>query len=679
MVIKMGSRYTNVFAPLRIRGVDFKNRVFLAPATPVLSTPAGYVTRELVDWFRMFARGGACVLNLGNCSIDLTENNDQDYQLELGKDDCIYPLSLYADMCKQFGCHASLEINHGGEGVPYEMVGHAAYSSSSFISEDEIIRARMAGREPIPTIEMSKEKIKETVEKFGKAAARMKRAGMDIAMVHGGHGNLISQFTSPLFNKRTDEYGGSTENRARFAIEVCQSIRRHCGEDFVIEYRCSGDEEAPGSMHIDETIELAGHLKSHIDILHVSAGLHSSPFGPHLYYRNWCQNYMMDRCFNVHYARDIKKAHPDLLVSTVGSITSLDYAEEIISNGWADIVCMCRPLIADPEMPNKYAENRPEDRRPCLRCDSCAKHLMVPKPNYCAVNPMSAMTTEFRDGVIPKAEIRKKVAVIGGGPGGIQAMETLVARGHSVTLYEKTGSLGGNVIGAAVPSFKFDMKDYLAWLRHTAAQCAEKGARILLNTEATKDILDIENYDAAVIAVGADPIIPEDILGITKPHVIWAPKAEGDPASIGDKVVVVGGGGVGFEAALDCADHGKDVTLIEMQTEMDAKMNLRMSAGNAASELLTVFAERNIPVKYGAALAEVKDGSIAIRYAESGETAEIPCDTVLLAVGLKERWALVEQLRHSAPESNVHIVGDCRKVGTIAEAVNQAFQACVHI
>ena len=183
---------------------------------------------------------------------------------------------------------------------------------------------------------------------------------MDIVMVHGAHANLIGQFTSPKFNRRTDEYGGSTEKRARFAIEVCQSIRRHCGEDFVIEYRISGDEEDPEGMHIDETIELAGYLKPYIDILHVSAGIHSDPFGPHLYYRNWCQNYLMDRCFNVHYARDIKKAHPDLLVSTVGSITSIDYAEENIANGWADFVSMCRPLMADPEMPNKYAENRPE-------------------------------------------------------------------------------------------------------------------------------------------------------------------------------------------------------------------------------------------------------------------------------------------------------------------------------
>ena len=672
----MSSKYRHVFSPLRIRGIDFKNRIFLAPTTPTLSTPDGYVTRELVDWFRMFARGGATVLSLGNCSIDLEENNDQSYQLELGKDDCIYPLALYADMCKQFGCHASLEINHGGEGTL--MTGTVAYSSSAFISEDEYLRAEREGREPYSTIEMSKEKIKETVEKFGRAALRMKRAGMDIVMVHGAHGNLISQFTSPFFNKRTDEYGGSTENRARFAIEVCDCIRKYCGEDFVIEYRCSGDEEAPGSMHIEETIEMVGYLKGHIDILHVSGGLHSDPRGAHLYYRNWCQNYLMDHCFNMHYARDIKAAHPDLLVSTVGSITSIDYAEEIIANGWADIINMCRPLIADPEMPNKYAENRPEDRRPCLRCDFCARHLMVPKPMFCAVNPMANVTTELRDGVIPKAEVAKKVAVVGGGVAGLYAMETLVARGHDVTLYEKSSCLGGNVTRAAKPPFKVDMQDYLAWLRHTAAQSIEKGARVLLNTEATKDVLDLENYDALVIAVGADPLVP-NLPGIDKPHVHWAPDAEENHKLLGEKLVVVGGGGVGYEAALEFHNLGRDVQIIEMLPEFPAKMNLHMSAGSGAKELETIFAREGIKVSYSSALAEVKDNSIIVKNPETGETSEIPCDTVLLAIGMKERWALVDELRHSAPESNVVIAGDCRKVGTISDAVNQAFQACIHI
>ena len=673
----MNSRYKHVFEPISIRGIDFKNRVFLAPTTPTLSTPDGYVTRELVDWLRMFARGGATTLCLGNCSIDRAESFDQSYQLDLGGDEFVYGLALYADMCKQFGCHASLEINHAGEGTL--MTGDIAYSSSSFISDDEILRARRKNREPVATIEMSKEKINEVVEMFGRAAGRMKRAGMDIVMVHGGHGNLISQFTSPLFNHRTDEYGGSTENRARFAIEVCDSIREHCGDDFVIEYRCSGDEEAVGSMRIDETIELAGFLKPHIDILHVSAGLHSDPYGAHQYYRNWCQNYLMDRCYNAHYARDIKEAHPDLLVSTVGSITSIDYAEEIIANGWADIVSMCRPLMADPEMPNKYAANRPEDRRPCLRCDFCSKHLRTPKPMFCAVNPIATMTSELRDGVVPTARIRKKVAVVGGGPGGIQAMETLIDRGHAVTLYEKSGSLGGNVIRGAEPPFKVDMKDYLEWLRHTAAQCAGKGARILLNTEATKDMLDLEEYDAIVIAAGADPIVPADISGIGKPHVKWAPDALTDASGLGERVVVVGGGGVGFESALECADRGVDVTLIEMLDEVRAKASLNDSAGNVSRELLSIFADRGIPVLYDTKLVEVRDGGVIVENTASGERSELPADTVLLAVGMKARRGVVDELRRCAPECDVHIVGDCRKAGTISDAVNQAFQACLHI
>jgi NADPH-dependent 2,4-dienoyl-CoA reductase/sulfur reductase-like enzyme len=287
------------------------------------------------------------------------------------------------------------------------------------------------------------------------------------------------------------------------------------------------------------------------------------------------------------------------------------------------------------------------------------------------------MTTEYPDGVVPKAPKKKKVAVIGGGPGGITAMQTLLERGHDVTLYEKSGKLGGNVIGAAAPEFKFDARDYLTWLRHSAAQCAERGARILLNTEATKDVLELENYDAIVIAVGADPIIPDGIPGIRKPHVHWAPDASPDNA--GDTIAVIGGGAVGFETALDFANAGKDVILIEMQEEFLAKMKLQMSC-NGGKEILHLLGEKpNFKAEYGCTLSEVKDGAIVCKDAKTGETREIACDTVLLSMGVRERFQLVDELRHCAPESNVAIVGDCRKAATIAEAVNQAFQACVHI
>ena len=671
----MGSKYSHVFQPIRIRGIDFKNRITLAPPSPNLASEDGLVTHDFVDWFRMFARGGVCTLYAGNCSIDITESKDEAFQLNMNQDRGILPMTWYADMAKQYACHASFEIVHNGENTRFETVGHLPYSASPRISDNERRAAAANNREPMPCIEMSVEKIRETVEKFGAAAGRMKRAGMDIVLVHGGHGNLISQFMSPLYNKRTDDYGGSTEKRARFAIEVCDSIRRHCGEDFVIEFRISADEIAPEGMHFDETLELIGYLKDHIDILHVSAGLHSD-FNM-AYFNYWCQNYLTEHCFNVHYARDIKKRYPDLLVNTVGSIMSLDYAEEILANGWADFVSMCRPLMADPDMPRKYAEDRPEDRRPCLRCNACMNHLMIPKPIYCAINPMSAMAGELRDGVVPKAPVKKKVAVVGGGPGGIQAMQTLLDRGHDVTLYEKSGELGGNVVGAAAPPFKIDVRDYLKWMRHTADQCAARGAKILLNRECTKEILDKEGYDAVVVAVGAEPIVPASIPGIDKAHVFWAPDAERGLCPVGGKIVVVGAGQVGLEAALDFAEQGKSVTVIEMSDRATALIRTR-----ASRDLLKKIAEggAKIDIFYECALQEIRDGCILARDVRTGETKQIEADTVLLAMGIRPRLALVDELRHSCPETSVAIVGDCNnKAGTIAEAVNQAFQACIHI
>ncbi|MCR4771194.1 MAG: FAD-dependent oxidoreductase, partial [Oscillospiraceae bacterium] len=275
-----------------------------------------------------------------------------------------------------------------------------------------------------------------------------------------------------------------------------------------------------------------------------------------------------------------------------------------------------------------------------------------------------------------KAPKKKRVAIVGGGPGGIQALQTLLDRGHDVTLYEKSGQLGGNVIGAAVPYFKIDVQDYLKWMRHTAAQCVKRGARIYLNLECTKDMLDKEGYDAVVIAVGAEPIVPRSIPGINKPHVAWAPDAELGNAPVGDNIVIVGAGQVGLEAALDFATDGKKVTVIEMMDQMTAMMKGGVSNGDFNEKLQ----EYKVGIKYDTALAEVKDDCVVVKDAKSGAVSEIPCDTVLLAMGIRPRLALVDELRHSCPETSVAIVGDCNnKAGTISEAVNQAFQACIHI
>ena len=665
----MESRYAHVFEPLKIRNVVFKNRLEMAPPSPNLASRDGKVTTEFVDFFRPFARGGIAVIHVGNSVVDIREACDEERQLDLGGDECILPLTRFVEMCHGFGALASLEINHNGKDSQFEKTGRAAYSASSFITAGELQRARAAGREPVPTIEMNHAKIRETVEKYALAAQRCKRAGFKMCMVHGGHGNLLSQFASSLYNRRGDEYGGPIENRARFAMETLDRIRELCGEDFVIEYRISADEIHPVGMRFEETLKFIELIQDKIDILHVSAGLH----GDLRYMRNWWQNYLMARMYNVHYAADVKKAFPRLRVCAVGSIMNIRQAEEIIAEGKADLVAMCRPILADPEMPRKYALGREDDHRPCLRCQYCGLRLIIPAVINCAVNPFLGNETEFPEGRVKKADVRKRVAVVGGGPAGIQALLTLCERGHDVTLYEKTGRLGGHAdAGSALP-FKQDLRDYLDYLRRQAEKAP---ARVVLNVDVTPELLRREAYDALIIAVGSEPVIPA-IPGIEKAHVHWAPEADIGAVAVGEKTVIVGAGAVGVESAIGLKRKGKDVRIIEMAPDLAGLSN---SAGGAAAlELTTLVEELKIPIESGCRLEEVTDGKVVCRDMKAQKTDEFPADTVLLAVGMVSRNGVADSLRRCAPETEVFVVGDAAEVGTIAGAVRSAFRAAAYI
>jgi 2,4-dienoyl-CoA reductase-like NADH-dependent reductase (Old Yellow Enzyme family)/thioredoxin reductase len=664
----MGSKYKNVFEPIRIRGVDFKNRLEMAPPSPNLADREGRVTTEFVDFFRSFARGGVAIIDVGNSVVDIKEACDEERQLDLSSDDCILPLTRFVEMCEGYGAHASLEINHNGKDSQFEKTGKAAYSVSSMIASKEIYHAQQHGRKPIPTIEMNHAKIKETVEMYGMAAYRCKRAGFKMCMIHGGHGNLISQFSSPLYNKRKDDYGGSLANRTRFTIEVLDRVRQLCGENFVIEFRVSADEIHPDGMHFDETLKYIEMIQHKIDILHVSAGLH----GEFEYMRNWWQNYMMDRMYNVHYAADIKKAFPNLLICTVGSIMNITNAEEIISTGKADFVAMCRPFLADPEMPRKYALGKEEDHRPCLRCQYCGQRLIIPAVINCAVNPYLGNETEFPDGKVKKAEQKKKVAVIGGGPAGIQAMLTLCDRGHDVTLYEKSNELGGYIVPGSVLPSKQDIRDYLKYL---VCQAKKAPARLLMNTEATKEILDSEKYDALIVAVGSNPITPK-LPGINKPHVHWAPDADIGKVNLGNKIVIIGAGSVGVECAIQLKNDRKDVSLVEMASDLS---NLMFTASGAFMEFMELIQKLNIPLHLNCRLEEVTDKTVICCDTKTSKKIEFPADTVLLALGMSARHDVADSLRRSAPETEVFVVGDAVKAGNIATAIMSAFRAAAYI
>ena len=668
----MASNYTHLFSPIKINGVDFKNRIILAPPSPNLASPDGLVTHQFVDWFRMFARGGASILYVGNSSIDITECKDEECQLDLSSDHCVLPLSWYAEMAQEFDCHASLEVNHNGKDTTFEAVGHVPFSSSPIPGDSERMRAAREGREPYIPIEMDQKKIDETVMKYAMACKRMQRAGMDVALLHGGHGNLISQFTSPHYNKRTDKYGGSLENRARFAIEVVEKTRELCGPNFVIDYRISADEIIEDGMHFDETLKLMKILKDHgVDMFNVSAGLHSE--GLMKYMRYWLQGYTMPRGFNVHWTQKAKDYFQgDIRLTAVGSITSVDLAEEYLEKGWVDFVAMCRPLMADPDMPKKAAANRREDIRPCLRCNACAMRLGGPKVINCAINPISGMTSYLRDGEVPVAKEKKKVAVIGAGPAGLTAMDTLIKRGHDVTVYEKSDRIAGCVNGAAAPPAKIDMKDYLKWLNVQATKTVKAGkAKLLLNTEATPEMLKLEGYDAVIIAIGADPLVPRSIPGIDNPKVMWASDAETKYRSkVGQKVVVIGAGEVGMEAAHDFHEEGKQITGL---------IDIMKKPFMLFSEMPGVLAEAGIEIQYETGLVAVTDKGI-IAKGPDGKEFEIEADTVLLAMGMRINHDLIAELRHCAPETECYIVGDAKKIGgNLSAAVNGAFQAALHI
>jgi len=675
----MSTKYSHVFEPLEIRGVYYKNRIeFAPPGCGGGGDERGFVTPRFVEYFKRFAKGGAAIVSVGNCSIDITECNDEGpTQIDLRFDECIPPLSTFAMMCELYGAHGQLEVNHCGAtqgNIEDSIAGECGWAPSPVITAAERVRAREQGRAPLPTREMSRQKIEETVQKYANAALRCKKAGMHSVLFHGAHGNMLSQFFSTYYNRREDEYGGSAHNRARFAMEVLDATRKLCGEDFVIEYRISADEYREGRMHFKDTLEFIDIVKDKVDIFHVSGGLHD-PQGEPLVMGPMHLPYTYHQMYNVHWCDDIKKAFPGIRLATVGAIKNLDQAEEIIAGGTADIVAYMRALIADPDMPHKGAEGREVDHRPCIRC-AC----MYPDKfgNFefgkCSVNPFTGKEAEYPENRVPLAAEKKKIGIVGGGPAGVQAMLTLVERGHDVTLYEKNSEIGGNLIYATRDPRKTDVLQYLSYLQN---QAKTTKARVLMNTEATPDLLSKESYDAILVANGSLPIKP-DIPGIDQPHVMWAPDSELKDAVIGNKVVVIGGGAIGVQTAVQHAMNGKDVTIVEIAGELNLKGSVTRLIGggdNRTQELI----DYNVKKLFNHKVESINGKSVSITDTVSGETMEIAADTVLYCVGMKSLSKEAQIFRSSAPNTRVYLIGDTYNQAEIRGAVHSAFDIASHL
>jgi 2,4-dienoyl-CoA reductase-like NADH-dependent reductase (Old Yellow Enzyme family)/thioredoxin reductase len=622
-----------LFTPLRIGRVWAKNRIESSPAIPFLASEDYFVTRELIEWHRRIAKGGAGVVTVGETAIDYEDARRQGraHTLCVAENRAINGLSVLAEAIQRYGALASIELNYDGS---------------------------------CPPTEMSLEEIKAIISRFAVAAERCRQAGMDMIMIHGGHGHVLTRFFSPLTNQRSDDYGGSLQKRARFALEVLEAIREKVGDSLAIEYRLSADELVPGAPTVEDTIEFARMIEDKIDLLHVSAGNINVPETS----VRVIQPTYIPRGFLVGYAARFKQ-ELSLPVTTVGSL-NVEMAETIIAEGKADMVAMIRSLIADPDCVHKARAGRARDTRPCVRCNRCVSITRdYTRPTRCTVNPMAGREADFVNPPAPAS--KRKVVVIGGGPGGMEAARTAAGRGHEVVLLEKDSRLGGALLMAAAPPFKEDMRRYLEWAQRATAEAP--GLAVRLSTEATPEAVAAESPGVLIIAVGGAPAMPP-VPGIDGENVVWAGDVDLGSVAVGDPVLVVGAGLTGCETALHLAQAGKHVTIIDAlpleQTAPDVHPVNRTA-------LLNLLHDCQVDIRPETKL-EAVTGTGALVSSRGGDKTEIPCASVVLAVGVTPRADLVERFAGLAAE--VHVVGDCRREGgNLGHAVTDGFNAAIDL
>lgn len=634
--------FPKLFERGEIGQLTLKNRVIKAPQLTSLGARDGSVTERLIRYYREVSQGGCALVIVEYTWVDKKASKSAVCQLGISDNEYIPGLSLLAQTIQTNGARAALQIVHAGI---LKRIGTPPIKAPSRVPWEELHRRGGAVPE-----ELTFEEIQEIVEAFGDAAKRAQVAGFDMVEIHGAHGYLITNFLSPLTNKRADWYGGSSENRMRFLVEIVKDVRKKVGPNFPLSVRLSATEYEPDGLMIEDTIELAKVLKKlGIDVIHVSGGNHrqtiqrTSPMsispGPMV----WA-------------AEAIKKA-AQIPVIASGSITTPQLAEDILRSGKADFVSLGRPLLADPHWPQKAREGRPEDIVPCIRCnDGCLDRSMMQfKPIACTVNVALGREDELT--IVP-AKHPKKVAVIGGGPAGMEAARVCALCGHDIKLYEKR-KLGGVLIEASVPEFKDDLKRLIGYFTTQIKKLKIE----VIREEATIDSIKDGGFGAVIIAVGGSPIKP-DVAGIDKPIVTGALEVLNGKAHIGQRILIVGGGVVGTEVGLFLAEQGKEVIFVEMLDEF--------MTGIGPDDRIVYeerLAKQNVIIHTGKRLESVHDKGavVADKYSRK---EEILADSVVLAVGFAPQPTLVEQLERET-HLEVYAVGDCMSPRKIFDAIHE--------
>ncbi|HXZ38327.1 MAG TPA: FAD-dependent oxidoreductase [Thermodesulfobacteriota bacterium] len=613
------SKLRYLFDPLRIGAMHVKNRLVMAPMGTNLASLEGKVTPSLVSYYQARARGGVGLI----ITDDTTITSSAIYHphgLRLDQDPLIQSWKELTQAVHVYGAKIAPQLVHPSFNAPSVFSGVQPVAASPIPSR----RFREIPRE------LTVEEIKEIVRQFGEASRRAQEAECDAVQIHCAHmHHLLGGFLSPLYNKRTDTYGGSLEGRLRLPLEVIQHIRSKVGPGFPILVRISGDEFLPGGQSLEESKQIASLLvEGGVDAIQVSAGTGNnfwvvvpptgSPEAP-----------------NAFLAEQIKK-EVNVPIICVGRIHHPWAAENLLKSGKADMVAMGRALVADPELPNKAARGDWDEIAPCVGDSMCLTYVQMEERIRCLVNPMAGREEEDP---IPPAAIAKNVLVIGGGPAGMEAARVAAMRGHRVTLIERASKLGGQLLVASFPPMK---QEYTCLIQYLSHQVKKAGVKVELNREADLALVSSLRPETIIVATGAVPFIPRDIPGFNRECVLTAWEVLAGRSLVGPKVVVVGGGKVGCETADfiahpadDLTPKGNQVTIIELQENiaLDEKSMAR-------SLLIRRLKEKGVGIILGGKVIEIlPDG---VKYVKEGrEEALRGMNHVVLAIGAvsENTWA----------------------------------------
>lgn len=648
----MKRHFPHLCSPITIGRVTFRNRMFSAPMGGTDITNDGCIGPKSTAFYELRGKGGAAAVTVSECMVHPQTDGSHAYHLDPSILNSLASATYTADAISRHGAVASLELSHSGMYAGTYMTDKEKQHSLHQWGPCDTIRP-----DGVQVKALTEDMLHEIAEAYGKVAGLAKRAGFGMLMIHGGHGWLINQFLSPYFNHREDNYGGSLENRCRFAIEVLQEVREAVGPGFPIEFRMSGSELFVGGYDLEEGVRIAQQIEPYVDLIHVSAGTYQRGFGdthPSMFKDHGC---------NVYLAAEIKK-HVSVPVATIGGLNDPEQMEEIIASGKADIVYMARALLADPFLPGKVEGNKEEDIVRCLRCYTCMAERATTSTRRCTVNPLIGREIEGNE--VAPATIRKKVLIAGGGPGGLYAAYTAARRGHDVTLYEKEDKLGGILKSEQALPFKMEMYQ----LAGTYARFAEKaGVKIITSTEVTKELIEKESPDALIVAVGSEPLVPP-IKGLDGKNVTIVNNYYLEKENVTDSVVVLGGGLAGCECAIHLGMEGKEVHLVEMRDELAPDANVRqrpllLKEVDKYAQIHTGY--RGLEVTEEGVLCETKDGKQVL----------VPGTSVICALGQRSRSKVADGLRDGAPY--VRIIGDAHRVSTITNAVYEGYHAALDI